>query len=164
MASSYTDTIYQASDLNQQYRALLDAARQGDVRIRDKDGFSIMLVPERRLRVLETISEVSANLLTLEMALARQPSQLTLIDYGAWTWLRHLDPDDLQVFLREAREVLLIAAREQDSAELDSTLYAWQRTAEAATDPKRKDILLGRWTDDDFLEVGRPTTPGTGDE
>src|SRR5690349_6132569 len=140
MAGSYTDTIYQASDLNQHYRALLDAARQGDVRIRDKDGFSIMLVPERRLRVLQTIAEVSANLLTLEMALARAPQSLTLTDYGDWTWLRHLDPGDIQGFLAEIREALLIAAREQDSTELDAALHAWLVTAEAAADPNRKEV------------------------
>lgn len=164
MASSFSDTIYEASDLNRHYRTLLDAARQGDVRIRDKDGFSIMLVPERRLRVLQAITEVSANLLALEMALARAPGPLALTDYGGWTWLRHLDPDDLQGFLAEIREVLLIAAREQDSTELDAALHAWEDTAEAAADPKRKDVLLGRWSDDDFVPVSRPASPGLADE
>jgi hypothetical protein len=155
--SAQTSTIYQESDLNEQYRTLLDAARRGDVRIRDRDGVGVVLTLEGRLHALQTIARTSANLLTLELARERSRDELALTDYGEWTWLRHLDAADLTAFIEEVRRTLLIAAREYDSGELDEALYAWQITAEAAADPKRSAVLLGDWSDDDFVEVERPT-------
>jgi hypothetical protein len=41
--------------------------------------------------------------------MASQPP-LSLGAYGEWTWLRHLPTDDLDLFLDEVRQALIVAA------------------------------------------------------
>jgi hypothetical protein len=54
--------IYQASDLNQNGRAILDAARDSVARVRDKDGTSPVMLSEERLQALSENAEASCVL------------------------------------------------------------------------------------------------------
>ncbi|TAK35685.1 MAG: hypothetical protein EPO21_05350 [Chloroflexota bacterium] len=136
-------TIFQASDLNQKGRAILDAARAGWARLRDKDGVSLIMLPEERVDALLKVVNVVANLLTIERALAqRQEGQLDLASFGEWTWLRLFDKEDLAEFIQEMHEAVIVAAREQSAALLDETLRRWRVTADVLQDPVRREILL----------------------
>jgi hypothetical protein len=149
--------IYQASDLNQRGRNILDAARSGEARLRDKDGFSLVMVPEARLAALTAVARAAASLAALEHALAAQSSlPLDLASYGDWPWLRVFDAEDLQEFIRELREAVIVAGREEATGLLDETLYRWRVTAEALEDPLRRSVLLGTPGAEDFVEVSRP--------
>lgn len=147
--------IFQASDLNQRGRAVLDAARNGEARVRDKDGLGLVVMPEARVRALRTVAASAANLATLEVALAvgRPPR---LADYGDWTWLRHLSAEDVASFIVEVRDALIVAAREEQVDALDETLHAWQASAAALADSDSRAILLGGAADEDYVEVGPP--------
>jgi hypothetical protein len=158
-AMTVAATIFQASDLNQRGRAVLDAARGGEARVRDKDGASFLVVPEHRLRTLIAVAQAAANLATIEQALATAPADLSLADYGDWTWLRHLPADDLPAFLDDARQALIVAAREETLTVLDATLRDWRVTAEELSDPLRRAILLGEHRAGDFVEAARPGQP-----
>jgi len=146
--------IYQPSDLNRRYRRVLQDARAGAARIRDNDGTALVIVPERRFLALRSIAEAAANLAGLQRVLqaGRQP---TLADFGAWTWLRVFDADDLQTFLTEVQEAVMLAGREESAELLQETLRSWRLTAEQAEDPVRDAILLGKHRPEDFVEAGR---------
>ncbi|MBI4319647.1 MAG: hypothetical protein HY675_14255 [Chloroflexi bacterium] len=151
-----TSTIFQASDLNQKGRALLDAARAGWARLRDKDGVSLVMLPEKRVDALLKVADAVANLLTIERALAhKQEGQLDLSGFGEWTWLRVFDEDDLAEFTDEMREAVIVAAREQSADLLEETLRRWLVTAEVLRDPLRREILLGTDREEDYVEVSR---------
>src|SRR5713226_3452354 len=107
-----TVEIFQPSDLNRRGRAILDAARRSRARIRDKDGLSLLVLPEERVELLETFTRFAENLLSLEReissAAATQKEALDLTDHD-WAWLRVFDVEDLSEFLSEMRQVLLLA-------------------------------------------------------
>lgn len=150
-------TIFQASDLNQRGRAIIDAAREGEARVRDKDGFSLVMLPEERVRALETIAASVANLASIERALAHAPDRVPdLPGFGAWTWLRAFDVEDLREFVQEVRDALLVAAREETVGILDEVLRRWRTTAQALEDPLCRQILLGQHQPGDFVDVQRP--------
>ncbi len=149
--------IYQASDLSQRSRSILDAARVGEARLQDKDGFALVLLPESRLQVLTAVARAAANLATLEHALQTGAAvPLDLAAFGEWPWLRTFDAEDLQEFIRELQEAIIAAGREESAALLEDTLHRWRVTAEALDDPLRRSVLLGAHRDEDFVEVGRP--------
>lgn len=150
--------VFQARDLNRQGRAMLDAARSGEARVRDKDGTSLLVVPERRFRALTAAVSATANLMAVEQMLDIGPAARSLRDYGDWTWLRIFDDEDLHEFVRDMRDALLVAGREESSALVDETLERWRITAQQLSDPRRRAILLDRESinPDDFVEVGRP--------
>ncbi len=137
-------TIFQSSDLNQKGRAIIDAARAGWARLRDKDGVSLVMLPEERVDALLKVVNAVANLLTIERALAhKQEGQLDLSGFGEWTWLRVFGEDDLAEFIDEMHEAVIVAAREQSAELLEETLNRWRVTADVLQDPLRREILLG---------------------
>lgn len=150
--------VFQASDLNQRGRAVLDAARTSEARVRDKDGTGLVVIREHRFRTLRTALDTTANLMAVEQMLDVDRSERTLRDYGDWTWLRVFDDDDMQGFVREMRDALLVAGREESVVQVEETLERWRITARQLSDPQRKAILLhGEKLDGDkFIEVERP--------
>jgi hypothetical protein len=81
---------------------------------------------------------------------------LDLAIFGEWPWLRVFDAEDLQEFIRELREALIVAGREESAALLQGTLHRWRVTAESLDDPLRRSVLLGPHRAEDFVEVTRP--------
>lgn len=164
MMASAAKTVFQASDLNQHGRAVLDAARAGEARVRDKDGMSLLVLPERRVHAWLTVVHAAANLATLQSSLARQQESLAIQDYGEWTWLRSLDGEDLGEFVREMGEAVIVCAREESPSKIEETLHAWRTTAQELEDPTRRAILLGELREEDYIEVGRPEQPQAANE
>lgn len=150
-----TGTVFQASDLNQRGRLVLDAARAGEARIRDKDGMSLLVIPERRYQALLAVNRAAANLAALQCSMTTH-RKLSVQDYGDWTWLRSLDEEDRDEFIRELCRAVIVAAHEESSAIIEETLNAWRITAQELDDPDRRAILLGDVHEEDFLEVSRP--------
>jgi hypothetical protein len=152
-----TAWIYQPSDLNQRGRTILDAAREGCARLRDKDGLSLIMLPEERVGILWVVARVIANLCTVKCAITDATGRTPdLNELGEWTWLRVFDREDLEEFVSEMSEALLVAAREETADLIDETLHRWRTTAKALDDPLRREVLLGSPRDEDFVEVKRP--------
>ncbi len=150
-----TTVVFQASDLNQRGRAILDVARKGEARVRDKDGLSLLIVPEHRFLA---IVAATANLMAIEQMLDVESGRRSLRDYADWTWLRTFDDEDLHEFVHDMRTALLIAGREESVTLVQETLDRWHMTARQIDDPLRRSILLGQETlaPDDFVDVIRP--------
>lgn len=152
---------YVPSDLQRQYRAILDEARTGEARVRDSDGTTILLLPETEVEALRRVSAAAANLAAVEGVLEMMPSHRPeLPEYGEWSWLRVFDADDLREFARDIREAIIVSAREGSGALLEEQLRAWRVTARQADDSLFRAILRGGPSEADFVEVDRPEGRG----
>ncbi len=154
-----TNVIYQASDLNRHGRAILNAARQGEARIRDTNGASLLLLSEERVQISRDLLQIASNVVTLLEALAVPVDERSPLAYGDWTWLRHLDEDGRLDFKDEMLGLLAVALRECSQVALDAVdeaIGAWRVTAETLADPERRAILLASHDDEDYVEVSRP--------
>jgi hypothetical protein len=150
------DVIYTASDLDRRRREVTDTARRGLARIRDADGMGLVLMPARHYDVLEAVSRWHDRLDVVERARAKPAADRLPRDYGDLTWLRHLDDDDLTVFIGEVRAAVLVAYHDDDLTELDQLVRDWRATAGELADPARREVLLGGLEPGDFVEAARP--------
>jgi hypothetical protein len=165
-------TTYLPTDLQRRYRLVLDQAKAGEARVRDLDGTNVLLLPEAEVEVLRRVNAAAANLAAVERVLDRledgeglergpgASARPDLLQYGDWTWLRVFDPRDLRAFVRDVREAVIVAVRERSTALLDEELRAWRVTAEQAEDPLLRAVLEAGPSEDDFIEVPRPRSPG----
>jgi hypothetical protein len=151
-----TDTIFQSSDLAGGKRTeFLDAARSGLARLRDKDGTSLVMLPESRLRLLQTLATWWEAYTRLD-ALLRRSSVPAANELGDLAWLRPFDRSDLEEFQSDLHDALVAASADEDEAALVNTLRAWRITARQLEDPLRRSVLLGEYVADDFVEVDEP--------
>jgi Family of unknown function (DUF6247) len=169
--STATPTIYQSSDLNQRGRAVLDAAREGFARVRDKDGTSLVMTREERFEELQRANTVGnelahamASFMLIEQAVEhRAEARPALADMGDWVWVRYLPAEDLHDFVTEMHDALYQSCREFSLEPLHDALDAWRETAMALRDPLSRETLLHDSHGDDYVEVARPEgeTSGT---
>ena len=113
---------------------ILERVRSGrEVRLYDPAGFDMTLRRTSEADAEKAVAAVSATLLGLLRARGDAPGgeSLTLVDYGEWTWLRHLDGETLDEFLSELIDETIIACREQDATGLSLFLDRWRQEAEA---------------------------------
>jgi len=152
-----TDTIFQASDLAGTKRVeFLDAARGGQARLRDRDGMSLVMLPESTLRLLEALTRWWEAYTRLDNLLRRATDVPSARELGDLAWLRSVDRDDMDEFLSDLHEALVAASADRDLAVLDSCIKAWRITARQLEDPLRRSVLLGSHADSDFIEVQEP--------
>lgn len=150
-----TEQVFQASDLGNKRVEVLEAARNGLARVRDKDGTSLVMMPERELLLLQKVKRGWRIYMTLERLLQR--SELPRAsELGEHAWLRHFDRDDLQELSDELHEVIVAADADGDAAILDECLRAWRETARQLEDPLRRSILLGPFNPKDYVEASKP--------
>jgi hypothetical protein len=152
-----TDTIFQASDLAGSKRVeFLDAARGGQARLRDRDGMSLVMLPESTLRLLEALTSWWEAYTRLDSLLRRATDVPSARELGDLAWLRSVDRDDMEEFLSDLHEALVASSADRDLAVLDSCINAWRITARQLEDPLRRSVLLGSNIDSDFIEVQEP--------
>jgi hypothetical protein len=156
-----TIEIFQPSDLNRRGRAVLDTARRSRARIRDKDGLSLLVLPEELVEQLETLARFSRNLFALERALASgsRPGMSEIADFD-WVWLRAFDAEDVGEFVIEMRQALLLAMLDDRTDLPEGVLERWRVTARSLDDPLRRSILLEPFRPNDFVEARRPEAAG----
>lgn len=150
-----SDVIFQPTDLASKRLEFLDAARHGRARLRDKDGTSLVMLPESRLRLLETLAKWWQGYMKLESLLRR--SELPKAgELGELAWLRSFDREDLQEFVSELNDALVAANADEDTAILDECVEAWRTTARQLEDPLRRSVLLGPHLPGDYVEASEP--------
>jgi hypothetical protein len=153
--SDGTEHVFQSSDLGNKRVEVLEAARNGLARVRDKDGTSLVMLRESDLLLLQKVKKGWQIYMTLEKLLQR--SELPRAsELGEHAWLRYFVHDDLQEFRDELHEVIVAADADRDAAILDECLLAWRTTARQLEDPLRRSILTGRFNSQDYVEAGKP--------
>ncbi len=160
LGSMSAQVIYTASDLDRKRREVTDAARRGVARIRDTDGMGLVLLPARHYEVLDAVSRWHDRLDVAERALAKPRGQRIPRDFGDLTWLRHLDDEDLAVFIAELRAAVSVAYHDDDLSDLDQLVRDWRVTADELADPARREALLGSFAEADYVDVERPGDTG----
>jgi hypothetical protein len=150
-----SDQIFQSSDLANKRTEVLEAARNGQARVRDKDGTSLVMLPESRLRLLEALTKWWQAYMKLEALLHR--SELPRAgELGELAWLRTFDREDFQEFVSELHDALVAANADEDTAVLDECIKAWRVTARQLEDPLRRSVLHGNFVPEDYVEASRP--------
>jgi hypothetical protein len=130
-------------------------AREGSARIRDKDGVSLLTLPESQVVTLRLVAEWSKHLLRLQDLLARD-GQLSLSDLGDLAWLRVFDRDDLKEFADELHQALITAISDESADVLTEAVRAWRVTAREIDDPLRRSILMGELSPSCLVPAERP--------
>lgn len=74
-------------------------------------------------------------------------------------WLRYLDDGDFRLFAGELCDAHFDLRKSGDPVPLEKCLREWRMTAEALSDPARREVLTGPLADEDFVEVGPPGEP-----
>lgn len=147
---------YTLSDLAGAKRTqLLNDARTGRARVRDKDGQTLVMLPEERLNVLDQFARWSQVQQRLS-AIAGQQRVLSVAELGDLAWVRVLDRDDLSEFADELHSALITSLADEDTSLVSEVVSAWRVTARQLEDPLRRAILLNPTHGDDYIEVERP--------
>jgi hypothetical protein len=153
-----SDIIFLPTDLASKRVEFLDAARNGQARLRDKDGTSLVMLPERRLRLLETLAKWWEAYMKLDGFLRR--SELPrAAELGELAWLRAFDREDLEEFMSELHDALIAANADEDTVALDDCIHGWRTTARQLEDPLRRSVLFGPHNPEDYVEAPRPDDP-----
>lgn len=152
------ERTYQASDLaGAGRRAFLDEARAGRARLRDTDGVSLVMIRESDHTYLDTLRLLTADYLALTGALNRNRDDRQTTDFGGVAWADTLSEDDLNEFRREFGNELTRATASGSAETVVRCVHEWRMTAATLADPVSRDILEGRFDDDDFVDVERPS-------
>lgn len=150
-----SQVIYQVSDLANRRTQFVEDARQGFARLRDKDGTSLVMLPESRLEHLERFRSHLSLFLVVDHS-ARAGEHLSAIGLGQNAWIRSLPVEDLAEFASELGEALAASAADDSADVLDDLVDAWKATARQLEDPLRRRILLSSHNADDYVDAERP--------
>lgn len=148
------DRIYTASDLNTAARREFIAEAQRSVaRLRTTSGEALVMLREARLDHVSAIRDYALAYLMLDSALSRPRGERRSADFGDWAFIEVFGDDDIAEFQSEMNDAVVRAASGQDHAGIEELLNAWRRSARTLADPVAREILAGRVSDDDWLEV-----------
>lgn len=152
------DIIYQASDLASSKRVdFLRDAKSGGARLRDKDGLSLVALPESSLLALRNFAYWSQRHLLLSKRLETS-KELSVADLGDLAWLRVFDLDDIKEFCDELHNVLMASMADDDAQLLQETVAAWKLTAKQLEDPLRRSVLMSSHSPSDYVEASFPSS------
>ncbi len=141
-----SSTIYQATDLKDRRKELLDAAAHTRALVRAVDGTALVFTRLDQVEREQLVAEWSLRLHAAEQG--RLPAQLR--------WLRHLDDEDRDECLAELWEALEDVYSDEDTAAFDVAVHEWHNTARALADTDRREVLLGTVAAEDFEPAARP--------
>lgn len=149
------NVIFQASDLARERTRVLEAARGGRARLRDKDGTGLVMLPESELEVLEGFAAWSQRLNRLNALIASNRTFSTEL-LGDLAWLRSLPLEDVREFADELHQALIAGLADKDLGLLSEMVSEWRTTARQLEDPLRRSILLGHDSMEDLIVASEP--------
>lgn len=150
---------YNASDFaGVNRRKILDEAHTPDgAQVRDTDGTALVVLPQAEVDFLHALNDYLVMYLSLERALQVAREQRDVLVFGSCGWAESLDDEDLASLCEEFAQELARASASKDIEGLRYELSGWMETARAMRNPVSRAILLGEVSEDDFIEVDRPT-------
>ena len=138
--------IYGATDLKTRRTELLGAAVKDRALIRAVDGTALILTRLDRIDAQECIATWALRLRAA--GTGRAPAELA--------WLDVLEDEDRELCMAELWEALSEVRAGDDRSVFDELLRAWRTTAATLDDPRRRQVLLGPFAEDDFVPAPRP--------
>jgi hypothetical protein len=147
---------YQPSDLAGAKRTqFLQDARGGRARLRDKDGVTLVMLPEQDLDVLDNFAKWSMVQQRIA-SLAERTAKASVLELGDLAWVRVFDQDDLATFSDELHGALITALADKDTDLIEEVVGAWRITARQLEDPLRRSVLTSAFRASDFVDASAP--------
>lgn len=147
---------YQSSDLAGAKRTqFIQEARAGRARLRDKDGVTLIMLPEHDLEVLDQFALWSQVQQRISSMVSRD-SRPTVAELGDLAWLRVFDNEDLESFSNDLHTALISGLADRDSSVIKEIVDDWRVSARQLEDPLRKSVLLDQFQIGDFEEAQAP--------
>lgn len=138
--------IYGATDLKTRRTELLGAAMRDRALIRAVDGTALVLTRLDRIDARDCVATWALRLHAAEVGSV--PTELS--------WLEVLPDDDRRLCMDELWGALTQVQVGEDRSIFDELLRAWRTTAGTLDDPRRRQVLLGSPSEDDFVPAARP--------
>ena len=153
------DAAFRASEVQRDYRELLDRAKYRPVQVLDSDGTVLgvqrwdALVLGRRLR------ELAAQIAQFQAVYEHHDKDPA----GSWAnqtpfpWIDSLHADEVKEFASEIVSLLLDAAQREDLEELEGCLRAWRSTADTYRSPEILEQMTESFDAKNLAEVLPPS-------
>lgn len=136
---------FRASEVQREYRLLLDRAKQGSVQIIDKDGSVLGIQPWPELEFEHRLHELAAacgQFRTAHETHHDQPAS-EWADLTPFPWIDSLHADEIDEFVGELTRLTFSAAGRNDLAELEGCINAFRSTAATYRAPGVLASMLG---------------------
>lgn len=150
-----TSTIFSASELRQNRRALDAAKVDGIARVRDADGTALLVAREEAignaLQEREWLSRVADMALQLH-AIETRPAD-DLPGFGDLTFVSRLDEPNRAAFVADMWEAVIEARAEASATPIHEAIADWRETSRALNDSERLAKLTAPIVADDFVEI-----------
>ncbi len=147
----------QWSELARDPRSVAALADEGDVRLRRRDGVSLLLTREDRADAAHAGSLTAARALRNALVhLGHDEAAATLQE--EFPWVDQLLPDDVPLFVAEFIRAVGASAELGDWSALAQTIIEWKATAIASSDPS----LLRALTEPIADDLGPVPSPHVG--
>lgn len=137
-SSRSPDAPWRPTEVQRDYRLLLDSAKSRPVTILDSDGETLVLQKQRQADFEHELREAVAELARFQAVYAqhRGRSAREWAAQTAYPWLTSFDLEEVEEFGRELLAYTLDAARRGTLENLRGNLRAWESTAEIYEDPE----------------------------
>lgn len=148
-------TEVQWSELQRDPKSVAALADEGDVRVRRRDGVTLLLIREDRVESAAEGSMTAAR--ALRTVLAHLPPEVAaraLVD--EFPWVDVLPPDEQAQFVRDFVRTFQASAELGQWHMLAQVIREWRNTATIHADPELARKLAGP-LDEDFGAVPAPT-------
>lgn len=129
MSTVFAGNAFQATDLQRNHRAVLDAARDSGAVIRDKDGLLLVIRPAEEARRHEYVEDVLWSATCVARALQLSPDLRGPGMYGAFAWIFQMPETNQQQFLREVVDQVLVTRNSGSKENLEHLIGDWKATA-----------------------------------
>ena len=140
-------TEVQWSELARDPKSVAAMADEGDVRLRRRDGASLLLTREDRAGATQAGSLTAARALRNALVhLGRDEAAIALQE--EFPWVDQLLPDDVPLFVAEFVRAVEASAELGDWSALAQTIIEWKATATASSDPSLLRALTEPITED----------------
>lgn len=154
----FSDEVVLATDLKKRQRYWFDRAREtGGVTIVQGKVADLVLAPRQKVaEAAKTVAHarIAAQFLREVITLERRPAESAVLP-----WLRDLDKEEQQEFLREFVDVFAHCSTTGDWVQFEELLEDWQATAEAQRNPELMEAWRTRGRPEDYVPMEAPDIP-----
>lgn len=136
---------FRASEVQRDYRLLLDRAKEGPVQIIDRDGSVLGVQPWKELAFARRFQELASAVGQFRAAHERHRGEPVTewADSTPFPWIDALHDDELAEFVDELTRLTLAAAGRDDLGELEGCINAFKSTADTYRAPSILAAMLG---------------------
>lgn len=159
VADRNSDAPWRPTEVQREYRALLDRAKDEPQVIVDSDDSVLIVELKARADFEQTLVGHLANAAQFQAAFSvhRDDHPAQWAAFTPYPWLGSLDREQIDEFAKELIAYALDAAQRRTIENLEGNLRAWQSTAEIYEDPDLLALLTASIDSSEIAEVFPPS-------